>query len=175
MSTQQDIPTDHNYDGIQEYDNYMPRWWLTTLWLSIFFGIGYWGYYQTFTVGNSSAERYRIEQEAYDAKMAALAAERGEWTDARIEKLTDDATAVAAGQEVFKMNCAACHGQQGEGLIGPNLTDDEWLHGGSPMEIFASVKDGWLEKGMPAWGTMIGEEKVSQVAAYIMTMPPAQK
>lgn len=174
MSTE-NIPTDHEYDGIQEYDNYMPRWWLATLWICTFFGMGYWGYYHASGSGLSSAERYQIAQDAYDQKMAALASERGEWTDARIQKLTEDPTAVAAGQDVFKTNCAACHGQQGEGLIGPNLTDDEWLHGGEPMAIFNSVKDGWLEKGMPAWGTMIGEEKVSQVAAFIMTMPEVQK
>ena len=169
----ENVPTNHNYDGIQEYDNNMPNWWLGTLWISILFGIGYWWYYQTSETGLQSTQRFEVARQAYQTKMAELAAQRGEWTNERIQALTTDESIIAAGKEIFKMNCVACHGPAGAGGVGPNLTDDTWLHGGSPKEVFTSIKDGWTSKGMLAWGPILGEEKVSQVAAFVLTMPPA--
>jgi cytochrome c oxidase cbb3-type subunit 3 len=165
-----DVDTGHDYDGIREYDNRLPNWWLWTLIVSIVFGYGYWMYFQTFHAGASSHEAYLAELERADAAAAARAAARGALTDEALAAFAADATRVAAGKVLFGQYCVACHGPEAAGLIGPNLTDNAWIHGGTPTAILQTVTTGVAAKGMPSWGPVLGPDKVENVVAFVLTL-----
>lgn len=153
----------HVYDGIEEADNELPLWWLFTFYGAVIFGIVYWFYYEGFNVGPSPMQ-------AYAAELRAQAAQGGEVNDALIEALVMDPSALAAGREVFTAQCAVCHREDGGGNIGPNLTDTAWIHGGSPLNIHDTIRDGVVTASMPAWGAMLGPTAVQQVAAYVVSL-----
>lgn len=160
----------HEYDGIEEADNALPNWWLLTFYGAIIFSIGYWFYYEEYQMGPSTPEQYAMD--------VAERAASGEADEQTLVTLATDTGTVAEGQETFATTCAACHGAQGEGNIGPNLTDAAWLHGGSPMAIYTSIKEGissdaaLLEgsAGMPEWGPVIGERRTQAVTAYLLSI-----
>lgn len=153
----------HEYDGIEEADNNLPLWWLTIFYGCIVFAIGYWFYYEGF-----AAEP--IGRAAYDEAMAAQAAEAPDVTEEQLVALSQDADAVAAGRTVFETNCVACHEQQAQGNIGPNLTDAYWIHGGSAMDIHHTVDQGYPANGMPPWGASLGAEAVNHAVAYVLSI-----
>lgn len=156
----------HIYDDIEEMDNHLPRWWLFILWTSIVFAFGYWFYYHVSGTGPGSLEVYKAE-----ATEAARKAASGKPTsDETLLALMQDPLAVDQGKTQFTQQCAACHGQKGEGLIGPNLTDEFWLHGGKPMDIHKTVAEGVVAKGMPAWERTLGAERVRSIVAYVLTL-----
>jgi cytochrome c oxidase cbb3-type subunit 3 len=160
----------HEYDGIIEQDNQLPRWWLYSLYATIVFSVGYWLHFQTFQSGTNPGDAYQEEM----AKIAAAEAQKlktqGAVTNQSLLTMSKDEHTVKQGREVFASTCVACHGPNGGGIIGPNLTDDTWIHGGAPEKIYATVKDGFLPKGMPAWGPQLGEERVRAVTAYVLTL-----
>lgn len=156
----------HVYDDIEEMDNHLPNWWLFILWTTIVFGFGYWFYYHASGTGPGSLEVYKAE-----ATEAARKAASGKPTsDETLLALMNDPVAVDQGKTQFTQQCAACHGQKGEGLIGPNLTDKFWLHGGKPMDIHKTVSEGVVVKGMPAWERTLGAERVRSIVAYVLTL-----
>ena len=162
----------HTYDGIREYDKRLPNWWLYTLYITIVFWIAYWGYYQWVPAVPTDAQ-------AVDATMARIEAERlasaATLDDATLWKLSQNPAAVAAGKATFTANCVACHLASLRGkaenptAIGPNLTDTAWIHGGTPTEVYHTVTNGVLAKGMPTWGPVLGARKISEVVAYVMS------
>lgn len=153
----------HEYDGIEEADNQLPRWWLWTLYGSIAFAIGYWFAYHELEAGRLPGERY--------ADALAAQAERGGGIDeAALLAMVDDPEAVDAGRQAFATNCVACHGAQGEGKIGPNLTDHHWINGGAPLDIYQVIRQGVPAKGMPAWGQTLGPAAVEQLAAFVLSV-----
>ena len=160
---------DHNYDGIQELDNPLPRWWVYLFYLTTIFAVFYIGYFH-FGPGLSLQAEY--EKSLADGKKsgasapAMLVAEGPEW--------------VAKGQPIFVSKCVSCHGPKAEGLIGPNLTDRFWIHGkGTVKDIVAVVTTGVPEKGMIAWGTQLKPEEIIAVANYVHSLkdsnPPNAK
>lgn len=159
----------HEIDGIEEYDNKLPNWWLYTLFGSIVFSFGYWFIYQTTGIGDLPRAAYEAEldraaaAEAGNAKLVPITAEA-------LTALAKDRGIVARGKQVFTSTCVACHRADGGGVVGPNLTDDFWLHGGAADKIFKSVNDGVPDKGMPAWGKQLGPERVQAVTAYVLTL-----
>ncbi|MBX7114689.1 MAG: c-type cytochrome [Myxococcaceae bacterium] len=166
MKTEPNSPVHHVYDGIEEQDNYLPNWWLTILFGSIVFAAGYWFVYH-------SAKLLPLPGQVYEAEAAAWAeAQRNApvATDSVLLALVDDTEVRAEGKQVFSTVCATCHGQKGEGLVGPNLTDGYWLHGNKPTELYRGVSSGYVDKGMPSWGPALGEKKVRAVVAYLMTI-----
>lgn len=163
-------PIVHEYDGIQEQDNNLPRWWLWTFYGAILFSTGYWFHYHTFGNGAHPMAAYEAEQAATRAVEAERIKKAGAVTPEMLATLSKDASTVKQGKEVFTTTCASCHGPNGGGGIGPNLTDDSWLHGGAPDKIYTTIKDGYLTKGMPAWGPQLGEERVRAAAAYVLSI-----
>ncbi|QRN94761.1 c-type cytochrome [Archangium violaceum] len=156
----------HVYDGIEEMDNHLPRWWLFILWATLIFGFGYWYYYHVTGMGPGSLEVYKAEA----AEAARLAASNKPVSDDTLLALMQDSQSVELGKAQFQQQCASCHGQKGEGLIGPNLTDNFWLHGGKPMAIHKTVSEGVVAKGMPAWERTLGAERVRSIVAYVLTL-----
>ena len=161
---------DHEYDGIKEYDNPLPRWWVWTWWATIIFSVLYWFNVPGIGVGEGQIADYEADVAAAEAQRAQAAAARPGPTEASLVALREDATALDLGRTTFGQMCASCHGPDGGGVIGPNLTDDAWLHGESAMEIYTVVSEGVLAKGMPAWGTMLAPEQVEAVVAYVLTL-----
>ena len=158
---------DHEYDGIREYDNPMPRWWLWIFYATILFVPLYY-----LAPGDIGAGKGMVA--SYDAEMAAHKAAEPPaaptLSDSALVALARDRDALHEGQEVFTKNCVACHGADGGGIIGPNLTDDAWIHGGAPSAIHRTIITGVLEKGMPPWGRMLKPEELEQVTAYVISL-----
>ena len=172
-AAQGDEPQDrvlHVYDGIEEYDNRLPLWWQYTLYGAVVFAFIYWFDFQVLKAqpspkGNFDAAM-QVEHEA-DAKRAL---EQGAITSEVLSTLAKDQTTVGKGLTLFVANCAACHGTSGEGKIGPNLTDEFWIHGNGPLDILKTVHEGVPAKGMPTWGPQLGQDKTAAVVAFVLTL-----
>jgi cytochrome c oxidase cbb3-type subunit III len=169
---------DHNYDGIQEYDNPMPRWWVITFWATIIFSILY--VLNVPGIGNGEGRIADYKADVEKAKQLRLAMEpSGGPTPEALAALSTDPTALAEGKQLFLNYCAACHRADGGGQIGPNLTDNSWIHGASIAEIRATINDGVLAKGMPEWGKVLKPGQVNALAAYARSIvgsnPPNPK
>ena len=164
---------DHNYDGIQEYDNPMPRWWVGLFWATIVFAVLYFlNVIPGIGTGPGRIANYEKEMKTANARVAAVAAAtpRVELSEDAIWGFTKDPAALAAGKQTFTTTCAPCHRPDAGGNIGPNLTDDHWIHGNKPMEIANIITVGVPEKGMPTWGQTLKPEQVGHVAAYVLTL-----
>lgn len=156
----------HSFDGIQEYDKRLPNWWLATFYAAIIFWIGYWFYYEHAHLGPSNTARLEKEMAAIEAAKLAAAPSLD---DASLWQMSRNPVFVEAGRATFATTCASCHHEKLTGGIGPNLVDNLWIHGGTPIEINHTVTHGVLVKGMPAWGPVLGAKKVSEVVAFILS------
>jgi len=160
---------DHNYDGIQEYDNPMPRWWLATLWGTVIFSVLYLLNLPVVGIGKGRIAEYLADSTAAAAVQAAHDP-IGLVTEADLMAAGADPARVAAGKALFATNCAACHLADGGGSIGPNLTDRYWIHGGTPIEVFRTIARGVADKGMPTWAAILPADQLVAVAAYLRTL-----
>lgn len=159
--------TSHEYDGIKEYNNPLPRWWLVTFYTTIFFGFSYWGYYHVLGAGLMPAQALAIENSIAEKKLSLIASSI---TEDKLVSMGKDPQKIEMGKTTFAQNCAPCHGDKGQGVIGPNLTDSAWIHGSSAMEIRNSISKGVLEKGMPAWQSVLGDRKINELVAFILSI-----
>lgn len=172
LDDERDLLMDHEYDGIQELDNNMPPWWLYGFYVTIVFAVGYLLYYDVLGWGLSQEEEYQRE--------IAMAAERFgiqevEARDFSQAVLLTDAASLARGREVFTAStnlCATCHGQNAQGLVGPDLTNDYWKHGCDLQSIMVSISEGFPNRGMPAYGSTvrIGDDDLLALASYIISI-----
>ena len=154
----------HEYDGILEADNHLPTWWLGVFFGTVIFGVLYWFYYQVYEVSPGLYAQYQQESaEAAAARGVAL-------TPDQIVANSKDPSVIAEGQKIFTTNCVSCHLAHGEGNIGPNLTDDAWIHGGGAGDIRHTITAGVGAKGMPAWGSVLGLHGVDAVTSYVLTL-----
>lgn len=162
-----EIASNHDFDGIQEYDNDLPPWWKYMFYASIVFAVGYMLHYHVFRTGALQIEEYEMEMQ----EAALIASRNVEDPNAvtNFEVLTE-AAALEAGKAIYLQNCAACHGQAGEGTVGPNLTDEYWLHGGNVNEIFKTVKFGVPSKGMVPWQGKLTKDQMLEVSSYILSL-----
>ena len=162
----------HVYDNgdVKEYDNDLPRWWLYSLYGTVVFALIYWFSFQVFHTQESPGEAYHREMQAQYAADAARAKAAGAITGDVLASLVKDDKTVAAGKVTFTSTCAPCHAATGGGGIGPNLTDEFWIHGGKPVEIYHTISEGAATKGMPAWGPQLGVDRVAAVAAYVLSL-----
>lgn len=156
----------HVYDGIQEYDKKMPNWWLFTLYASIAYAIGYWAWHQTY--GMSAPQGLALEEQMHENRRIAAQSSR-ELTDKVLWEMSRDPRVVAAGQTSYLTTCSACHMADLAGQVGPNLKDHAWVHGSEPMTIVRLINEGVAAKGMPAWGPILGKEKIGEVTAFILS------
>jgi cytochrome c oxidase cbb3-type subunit III len=165
-----DIVLDHNYDGIRELDNRMPPWWLYGFYVTIIVaGIYIWRYHIAETAPLSKQE-YEIAMQHAEEEKAAYLAKAANNIDENTVTLITDKAAIDAGKNNFVQMCAACHGKSGEGIVGPNLTDDYWLNGGSVKDIFKTIKYGRPEKGMKSWQDDYSPVQIAQLASFIKSL-----
>jgi cytochrome c oxidase cbb3-type subunit 3 len=169
LDREAEVATDHNYDGIIELDNSLPPWWVYMFYGTIIFAITYMIYFTYFDGPTQQME--------YDTEVAQAIQKKNEFlkkTAALVDEtsvlILTDATALAKGKSSYITKCAACHGMNGEGLVGPNLTDDYWIHGGSIKDIFKTIKYGWPEKGMISWESQITPMEMQQISSFIITI-----
>lgn len=166
-----DVLTDHSYDGIQEYDNPMPSWWKLLFYVSIVWAVIY-----VAGIAVGAVNTYEDDLKTGQAELADIRAQYArenagpKVSDELILTASKDAGVVKKGAEVFGANCAACHGDKGQGLIGPNLADKFWLHGGKPTSVYKSIADGITTKGMPAWLAVLGEDDTMAVMAFVTSI-----
>lgn len=164
----QDELLDHEYDGIREYDNPLPRWWVWIFAGSFWFSVAYFFHYHVSHNGQSVAAAYEADvAEAREVQAKASLAEPV--SEESLGKLMADAALMSDAKGLYGLRCAPCHGDRGQGLIGPNLTDSAWLHGGSLAEIFGVIDQGVLAKGMPAWSKQLSPIEVRKLAAFVGT------
>lgn len=172
LGQEEDVMTDHDYDGIRELDNVLPPWWLAGFYITIAIGI----FYISQVIWNS--EEYSQEKEyATDVAQGKAAVERYKkehpelFDDANLVALTDPAE-IAKGKELFtSKTCIACHLVDGGGSIGPNLTDEYWINGGGFKNIFHTIsKGGRPGKGMIAWEATISQKERQQLASYVLSL-----
>lgn len=165
-----DSPVVHEYDGIEECDNDLPRWWLWCFYATIVFAIGYWFHFHTFGNGVHPMAAHEAEEAAIKSAEAEQLKKAGAVTPAMLVKLSQDPSTLKQGKDVFMSTCMACHLTNGGGSIGPNLTDPYWIHGSGPDKIYATIKEGYPAKGMAAWGPVLGEERVRAATAYVISI-----
>ncbi len=179
VSEEKDLLLDHNYDGIQELDNKLPPWWLGMFYASIIFAPIYMYVYHGSDLGMSSAEEYEQEMEIAAQDIEAFLATQPDLIDETNVELLTEASDIAAGEAIYKLQCVVCHGQFGEGTVGPNFTDEYWVHGGDIKDLFRTIKYGVPEKGMISWSSQLRATEMQQVASFILTFqgtdPPNQK
>lgn len=166
MSDENDIPVlEHSHDGIQEYDNPLPAWWLWTFLLTIIFAFHYWIHYE-FAGGTTQKEELARDMSQVESHQRSRPAPAESENDLKI--LAGDGPALAQGKDIFVAKCAACHGADLQGIIGPNLTDEYWIHGkGSLVDIAVVVRGGVLDKGMPPWEGQLKPDEVKAVVVFV--------
>jgi cytochrome c oxidase cbb3-type subunit III len=181
IENESSIVMSHNYDGIRELDNHLPPWWTAMFVICIIFSAFYLGIYHVWGMSPLQEDEYNEEiaiaqkqVEEYQAKNAAKIDENS------AKMLLTDAKEIEKGKGIYTSNCVACHGAAGEGGVGPNLTDEYWLHGdGSIKEVFKVVKNGVPEKGMIAWKATLKPDQIQAVSNFILSMkgtnPPNAK
>jgi cytochrome c oxidase cbb3-type subunit III len=166
----------HNYDGIQEYDNSPPAWFNWLFYVSVFAAFCYLMYFHVLKIGDLSKAEYEKQVKAAEPilaraqERAILLADQPRYTDQKNLEM---------GKMIFMSNCVICHGDKAQGNIGPNLTDDYWLHGGQYPQIFKTIFNGVPEKGMYVWKKSLKAEDIRRVASYVYTLkgtnPPNPK
>ncbi|MGA7802755.1 MAG: cytochrome-c oxidase, cbb3-type subunit III [Gammaproteobacteria bacterium] len=165
--------TGHTWDeDLQEYNNPLPRWWLWLFYITLVFALVYLALYPGLgkyrgLLGWTEVSQYQKEMKQAQEKYGPIFAQ---YAKTPMTALIDDPKAMQAGQRLFVTYCASCHGSDARGAPGfPNLTDNDWLHGGSPEAIQKTILDG-RQGVMPAWKAVLGEQGVDQVAAYVMSL-----
>jgi cytochrome c oxidase cbb3-type subunit III len=174
-----DITLNHNYDGIRELDNHLPPWWVNMFAITCVWALGYMWFYHWGGQGPNQINEYEMEVKAAKIKTAKFLVNKANAVDETSVVALTEPQQITEGANIFKASCAACHGVNGEGTVGPNLTDEYWLHGGGVKEIFKTIKYGVPEKGMIAWAAQLKPVDMQKVSSYILTLkgtnPPNPK
>jgi cytochrome c oxidase cbb3-type subunit 3 len=159
----------HTFDGIEEFDNRLPNWWLWTFYLACIFSVFYWIHYHTLGTGNLPIREYAIEQAAAAARDEAAAA-NNPITEESLRELAKNPAIVEEGKKIFHdpTRCALCHKPDGSGLIGPNLTDDMWVYGGKAMDIYTTILKGRPGGMLPH--ESFGQQFVMRSTAYVLSI-----
>jgi len=173
------IDLGHDYDGIRELDNKLPGWWLYGFYLTIIVGVIYLYRYHIAESAPLSKQEFEIAWQKGEEQKAAFLAKSANNVDENTVKLITDANALSAAKNIFTTVCSACHGKEGQGGVGPNLTDDYWIHSGGIKDIFKTIKYGWPEKGMKSWQDDYSPMQIAQLSSYVKSLhgtnPPNPK
>lgn len=169
----------HDYDGIMELDHPLPDWWMITFFITIIFSFFYWIHFE-FGGGQTIEQELKADMAKLEQRHNQSHKHKTPESNSDLLALAADPSALEGGKAVYAAKCAVCHANELQGSIGPNLTDDYWLHGkGTPQEIAGLIRLGVLDKGMPAWEGQLKDAEIRKVAVYIFkqygTNPPNPK
>jgi cytochrome c oxidase cbb3-type subunit 3 len=171
MEKESELLLDHNYDGITELDNHLPPWWKWLFYITVVWGVVYFiAYHVTDSLPLMDQEYQNEVALAQEQKAKMLALNPPVAIDENSLKYEKNDEFIKKGRQVFAINCASCHGADGQGGIGPNFTDEFWIHGGSIKDIFGTIKNGVQEKGMIPWGPVLSPEQIRNVSFYIKSI-----
>ncbi|MCE3281615.1 MAG: cytochrome c oxidase subunit CcoP [Chitinophagaceae bacterium] len=174
MSEEKDIDMGHDYDNIRELDNKLPPWWLYGFYVTIIFaGVYLWRYHVSESAP-LSAEELRLEIAKAEIEKEKNLKKAGNSIDENTVKMLTAAADLEAGQKIFTSTCVACHAADGGGGVGPNLTDEYWLHGGSVKDVFKTIKYGVPDKGMQPWKATFSPTQIAQLTSYIKSLKGAK-
>lgn len=169
---------DHEYDGIRELDNRIPPWFTTLFAATVVFAVIYMLDYHVLRSSPLMAEEYQDELAQADLQRRIRVAQEGAIDENTLAALTDQAS-LDFGRDQFKKYCVSCHGAQGQGLVGPNLTDRYWLHGGTIRDVYSTIKHGVPAKGMISWQLVFTPKQIQEIASYVLSLqgtnPPGAK
>lgn len=169
IEQEQEILLKHEYDGIRELDNRIPPWFHILFYATIVWAAAYMIIFHVLDDGQVQQKEYTAEIQQANLERQILI-KTGAFLNEETVTFVDDAAALTEGKDIYIKNCASCHGQSGEGLVGPNLTDDYWIHGGGIKNIFKIIKYGVPAKGMISWQTQLDPKKIQAVSSYIIKM-----
>ncbi len=179
LSAEKEVELDHDFDGIKELNNPIPFWFNLLFYGTIVVGFIYLLFFHVFEMGNLQAKEYENELAQAEVAKQEYIKKAGNLIDENSVVLLTDKAKVEEGAVTFKAKCAVCHGDKGEGKVGPNLTDDYWLHGGDVKSIFKTIKYGVPSKGMVAWQNSMNGMQMQELASFILTLqgtnPPGAK
>ena len=164
-----EIMLDHDYDGIRELDSKIPPWFSWLFILTILFGVYYMLNYHVFATGKLSHEEYEQEMSIAAAEKEALIKSGALVNEETVTQLTDAAD-LQSGKQIFETNCIACHAADGGGIVGPNLTDKYWIHGGGIKNVFKTIKYGVPDKGMISWQSQLNAKQIQDVASFVLSL-----
>ncbi len=174
-----EIISHHEFDGIRELDNDLPPWWVWGFYITIIFSVIYLWRYHVSHSAPLPEEELQIAMLKAEQNMASNRATTANLIDETNVEYNPDEMWLERGSQVFKGYCLACHGSAGEGGVGPNLTDDYWIHGGDIKNIYRVVKEGVIEKGMTPWKDLLSPTQIAQVSSFIKSLhgtnPPNPK
>lgn len=161
------ILLDHDYDGIQELDHPLPKWWLTIFYTCIIFAAGYYVYY-TFMDGKTLRQEYHADMVAVEKAQAEWEAKNNAFDMDKYNAWVNTPKAKKIAKKTFRRKCKACHLADGGGSVGPNLTDNYWKNGdGSVEAIYKVIDKGVVDKGMEAWGQKLNKEAIMALTKYV--------
>lgn len=167
----------HDYDGIKELDNDLPKWWVWLFYITIIIAVIYMLNFHVLGWGISQADEYNAEMAAANVIYQKQVGDNI-LNASSVTVLTDEAS-LQAGKEIWVKSCTVCHLAEGQGLVGPNMTDEYWIHGCSIGDIFNIILVGVPEKGMISWKDQLKPLQIQQVSSYIVTLkgtnPPNPK
>lgn len=173
MEEEKNLVMEHKFDGIAELNNPTPAWFMILFYGTIIFAIGYLLTYDVLGFGKSQEEEYIAEiEQAAESKVAFLANPanvKNAVNENNMEQSKDEAI-IKNGASLFANRCTPCHGEHGEGIVGPNLTDEYWLHGGKAKDVFKTIKYGVPEKGMIAWEKSLSAQQISDLTNYVLSL-----
>ena len=178
MTTEDKKIEGHAYDGIEELDNSLPQWWLLTFYGTIVFAAAYFLYY---SIGNGPTLQQEFHQDQRENVALQMQSSKNvvQVDESGLLAISKNPERQAAGKEIFGKYCVACHGAVGQGGIGPNLTDDYWLHGSKPSQILKTITSGVEGTAMQAWGNLLKPEEIQSAMAYVKSIrgsnPPGAK
>ncbi|MEN9959943.1 MAG: hypothetical protein RL045_193 [Bacteroidota bacterium] len=179
LEKEKDLLMEHTYDGIAELDNPTPPWFMYLFYSTLLFAVFYGAYYHVYLDG-------QIQETEYKNEVAVAEKERTEYLKKFANSVNEDNVTVVKtakdlteGSQIYSTNCVACHGDKGQGGVGPNLTDEFWIHGADVKALFKTITHGVAEKGMIAWNKTLNPVQIQKVASYILTLqgtnPPGAK
>jgi len=169
VETENDLLLDHDYDGIRELDSQIPPWFLWLFYITIFFSIVYLLDYHVFSTSPLQDEEYTIQVKQAEIERDALIKSGAFLNEESVTLLTDQA-GIDNGKQIFTTNCVACHAADAGGLVGPNLTDDYWIHGGGIKNVFKTIKYGVPAKGMISWQAQLNPTQIQEVASFVLSL-----
>lgn len=169
MEKEKDLLFHHDFDGIRELDNRIPPWFNFLFYGTIIWSVIYLMVFHVFDDGQIQSKEYLAEINQAKIERDYLI-KTGAFINEETVTFVNDAATLAEGKDVYTKNCVACHTADGGGLVGPNLTDEYWVHGGGIKNVFKVIKDGVPSKGMISWQTQLDPKKMQAVASYILTM-----